>query len=99
MKDFSTKITPKNDIVFKRIFGTKGNEGILKDFLEAILDIEIEALELDLNTELLPDFLDGKKSRVDKGYTLKKMLEKCIDIETIIEVTGLTKEKIEKLKD
>ena len=23
-------ITPKNDIVFKKIFGSKGNEGILK---------------------------------------------------------------------
>ena len=32
---------------------------------EAILDIEIESLELDLNTELLPDFMAGKKSRVD----------------------------------
>lgn len=64
-EDIYKKITPKNDIVFKKIFGSKGNEGILKDFLEAILDIEIESLELDLNTELLPDFMAGKKSRVD----------------------------------
>ena len=28
----------KKDIVFKRIFGSKGNEAILKDFLESILD-------------------------------------------------------------
>ena len=65
MNSTMKKITPKNDIVFKKIFGTKGNEGILKDFLEAILDIEIDSLTLDLNTEFLPEFLDGKKSRVD----------------------------------
>ena len=59
------EITPKRDIVFKRIFGAKGNEGILKDFLESILDIEIESLELDLSTEMLPEFYDVKKSRID----------------------------------
>ena len=37
-----SKVTPKNDIVFKRIFGAKGNEEILKDFLEAILNIKID---------------------------------------------------------
>ena len=32
-------ITPKKDIVFKRLFGSKGNEEILKDFLESILEL------------------------------------------------------------
>lgn len=58
-------VTPKNDLVFKRLFGSKGNEAILKDFLESILDIEIDSLILDLNTELLPEFHDGKQTRVD----------------------------------
>lgn len=31
-----SSITPKHNLVFKRIFGEKGNEGILKDFLESI---------------------------------------------------------------
>ena len=81
MNNFSKELTPKNDIVFKRIFGTKGNEGILKDFLEAILDIEIEYLELDLNTELLPDFLDGKKSRVDVRTRLSDGTEVNIEMQ------------------
>ena len=34
---------------------------------------------------------------VEKIQIAKKMLEKHIDINTIIEVTGLTKEKIESL--
>ncbi len=28
--EINADITPKNDIVFKRIFGSKGNENILK---------------------------------------------------------------------
>ena len=81
MNNFSKQLTPKNDIVFKRIFGTKGNEGILKDFLESILDIEIESLELDLNTELLPEFLEGKKSRVDVRTRLSDGTEVNIEMQ------------------
>ena len=81
MNNFSKQLTPKNDIIFKRIFGTKGNEGILKDFLEAILDIKIEYLELDLNTELLPEFLDGKRSCVDVRTRLSDGTEVNIEMQ------------------
>lgn len=74
-------ITPKRDIVFKRIFGSKGNEGILKDFLESILDIKIDSLELDLATELLPEFYEGKKSRVDVRTKLSDGTEVNIEIQ------------------
>ena len=40
----NSDITPKKDIAFKRIFGSKGNEAILKDLLESILDKKIESL-------------------------------------------------------
>ena len=56
---------PKHDIVFKKLFGSKGSEEILKDFLEYILEIKINKVKLDLSTELLPDFYEGKNSRVD----------------------------------
>ena len=79
------KITPKNDIVFKKIFGTKGNEGILKDFLESILDIEIDSLGLDLNTEFLPEFISGKKSRVDVRTKLSDGTE--VNIEMQVDVS------------
>ena len=75
------KITPKRDIVFKRIFGVKGNEGILKDFLEAILDIKIESLELDLATEMIPEFYDGKKSRIDVRTKLSDGTEVNIEMQ------------------
>ena len=36
----------KSDFVFGLIFSKKGNEGILKDFLEAVLDIKITKVEV-----------------------------------------------------
>ena len=73
-------ITPRNDIVFKKIFGSKGNEGILKDFLESILEVEIDSLTLDLSTELLPEFYDGKQSRVDVRTRLSDGTEVNIEM-------------------
>lgn len=35
-----------NDYIFKRIFAYKGCEDILKDFLESILEIQIEKKKL-----------------------------------------------------
>ena len=75
-------ITPKKDIVFKRLFGSKGNEEILKDFLESILDTKIESLVLDLNTELLPEFYDGKQTRVDVRTKLIDGTEVNIEIQS-----------------
>ena len=78
-------ITPKNDIVFKKIFGSKGNEEILQDFLESILDIKIESLTLDLSTELLPEFYDRKQSRVDVRTILSDGTE--VNIEMQIDIS------------
>lgn len=78
-------ITPKNDIIFRKIFGMKGNEGILKDFLEGILDIKIESVELDLATELLPDFYEGKSSRLDVRAKLDDGTNINIEIQTKME--------------
>ena len=75
-------ITPKNDIVFKKIFGAKGNEGILKDFLESILDIKIESLKVELGTELIPDFYNGKVSKLDVKTVLKDNTIVNIEIQT-----------------
>ena len=37
---------------------------MLKQF--ELLDIEIEEVDLDLSSELLPEYADGKESRVEK---------------------------------
>lgn len=48
-----------NDYVFKRIFGKEKNKPALKDFLEAILNINIESIEV-MNPEIPKNFLDEK---------------------------------------
>ena len=78
-------ITPKNDIIFKKIFGQKGNEGILKDFLEGILNIKIESLEVDLGTEMLPDFFGGKTSKLDVRTKLSDGTNVNIEVQNKIE--------------
>lgn len=76
------KITPKNDVIFKKIFGSKGNEGILKSFLESILEIQIESLNVDVGTEMLPDFFDGKNSRLDVKAILNDGTIVNIEVQT-----------------
>ena len=58
-------ITPRNDYVFKRIFGRKGNENLLKSLLEAILNIKIKSLKLGESTELLPNEINEKEGILD----------------------------------
>ena len=35
-----------DDYIFKRVFAYKGNESVLKDFLEALLKIEIKGIKI-----------------------------------------------------
>ena len=38
------KLKLTNDFIFKKVFGKKGNESILKNLLEAILKMKIEKI-------------------------------------------------------
>ena len=42
-----------DDYIFKRVFAYKGNERVLKDFLEALLKIEIKGIKI-TNPEIIP---------------------------------------------
>ena len=53
-----------NDYVFKRIFGKDGNQQILKDLLEDILNIKIESIEIK-NPEIPKEVIDEKLSVLD----------------------------------
>ena len=59
------KVEPTRDLVFKRIFGKVGNEEILKEFLEAILETEIDSVELDLDKDMEPEYEEDKKNILD----------------------------------
>ena len=60
------KLVPKDDGVFKRLFGSLGSERIIKSLLESILEEEISDVELDLKQEFLPeDIEDGRENILD----------------------------------
>ena len=53
-----------SDYVFKRIFAREENNSMLKDFLEAILNIHINKVEVK-NPELTPNMADEKLGILD----------------------------------
>ena len=58
-------LNPKQDYVFKRIFGHKGNEDVTKEFLSAILNQNITKIDLDNSTILDKDILTDKVGILD----------------------------------
>lgn len=67
-----------NDFIFKKVFGKQGNESILKNFLEAILKIKIEKIEVRPEVELEKELINDKTGILD--------IEAIIDEETIIDI-------------
>lgn len=63
------KLPLTSDYVFKRIFGQEENKAALKDFLESILKIKIENVEIN-NPEIPKDFYDSKYGVLDLKVTL-----------------------------
>ena len=59
-----------DDYIFKRVFAYKGNESVLKDFLEALLKIEIRGIKI-TNPEIIP-YEKGEK-RVIKIHKIRSM--------------------------
>ena len=59
-----------DDYIFKRVFAYKGNESVLKDFLEALLKIEIKGIKI-TNLEIIP-YEKGEK-RVIKIHKIRSM--------------------------
>ena len=69
-KELRKKISPKDDAVFKRLFGSLGSERILKGLLEAILETKIEDVDLDLRQEFLPEVIEeGRRNLLDIRVT------------------------------
>ena len=66
------KYNLKNDIIFKAFFSRKGNEEFLKDFLNALLGIEIETIKIkeEVNLEQLSAMEKG--GRLDLQATLNE---------------------------
>ena len=59
IKESIERLPLTSDYVFKRIFGQEENKSALIDFLEGILKIKIENLQIN-NPEIPKDFYDSK---------------------------------------
>ena len=77
MEEETEKLQITNDYVFKRVFSYEGNEDVLKDFLEAILNIEIEKIEIK-NPELIKTIKKEKTAILDINVEANN---KIIDVE------------------
>ena len=71
---------PKNDYVFKRIFGDENNKDILIDFLKSVLKIEISDIHI-LNSELPKENIADKKSILDIRATIDNGINVDIEIQ------------------
>lgn len=70
-EEIISSMTPKRDFIFKKLFGTVGKERLVKDFLEAILNIKIKSLTLGQETTLLPESELGKTGVLDVKVELE----------------------------
>lgn len=80
-----SKVTPKLDLVFKKIFGDVKNTDILADFLATVLGInpsEITNIEI-LDNEVVPDVLLSKFSRLDLRITINRVTSVNIEIQVL----------------
>ncbi len=80
-----TFTTPYNDVIFKAIFGKEGDKGPLMSLLSSIMDLPIESFEdlILLNTELLPDSIEQKVSRLDLLIKLKDQSEIDVEVQVV----------------
>ena len=73
-----TRLPLTSDYVFKRIFAREENNSMLKDFLESILNIHINKVEVK-NPELTPNMADEKLGILDLKLDIDN--EKVVDVE------------------
>ena len=73
------KLNLKNDIIFREFFGRKGNEEFLIDFLNSLLKIEIERIEIKNDVNLGNVTPEAKGGRIDIQAELNDGI--IIDIE------------------
>ena len=79
-----------NDYIFKRVFAYKGNESMLKDLLEAILEINIAKVKIK-NPEIIPYTKEEKRGLLDIKVELEDGTN--IDIEMQMKNKSNTKER------
>lgn len=80
MTDENFLMKPKNDYVFKKIFGDAKNKELLISLLDAILQEKVLDAQVD-NSELLKENISDKKSILDIRATVNNGIEVDIEIQ------------------
>ena len=76
-------LNPKLDYVFKRIFGSVGNEKITKSFLEAVTKEEITDIKIDCNPITEKDLYDDKLGILDIKAKLNNNINCNIELQLV----------------
>lgn len=76
-------LNPKNDYVFKRIFGHVGNEDITKQLLGTILKDKINEITVDENPILERDLLDDKLGIIDIHARINNLTDVDIEMQIV----------------
>ena len=74
---------PTNDLIFKKIFGSVGSEKITTSLLEAILKIDITAIDLDKNPITEKDVLDDKLGVMDIRLEINGNIDCDVEMEMV----------------
>ena len=74
---------PTNDFFFKKIFGSAGSEKITTSLLEAILKIDITAIDLDKNPITEKELLDDKLGVMDIRLEINGNIDCDVEMEMI----------------
>ena len=72
-------MTPQNDFLFQKIFASKGNEDMLQEMLEEILNIKINNINITNEYTLEKMYNDTKGGRIDLKVTIDE--HKIVDVE------------------
>lgn len=75
-------LQPKNDVVFKALF-TRGKESITKAFLEDILKIKIDKLDVDKSKDLYNDNPRDKNGMLDLRAVINENVECNIEMQLV----------------
>lgn len=77
----NTKLSMKNDFVFKKLFSTKGSEESLKDFLSNLLELDIKEIEVEHDVYLARKIKEEKYGILDVKATLNEGIEVNIEVQ------------------
>lgn len=76
-------LNPKNDYVFKRIFGYTGNEKITQNFLSSIIPDNIKEIKINCNPITEKDLLDDKIGILDIKAKLNNNINCNIEMQIV----------------